>query len=358
MKKIKSFCLSVLVFSLILTLNGRIFAKQAEEAPASVNIKLSFAGDCTLGMDHTRGYANSFYNVFDKQKGNFAYFFENVKPIFEADDLTIVNLEGPLTDKNTSAKKEFTFKGLPSFTNILKEGSVEAVNFANNHNMDYKQGGFDDTLKHLSEAGIGVFVSPKEYITEVKGIKVGFLGYKGWSAGAKNEIKADIQALKDKGARLVTVSFHWGIERANVPNKTQTDLGHWAIDSGADLVVGHHPHVMQGIEKYKDKYIVYSLGNFCFGGNRNPTDKDTFIFTQQFTFDYKEGTYNLTKDEVKIHPVMVSSVKNLNDFKPTPAQGADFERIAKRLNDYSAKVNKEKIYLPIVSFSDENKINS
>ncbi len=351
MKKIKLFCLNILVLLLNMSMITGVFAQEPEDTKNTVSIKLSFAGDCTLGMDHTRGYANSFFNVFDKQKGNFAYFFENVRDIFEADDLTIVNLEGPLTTKTTSAKNEFTFKGLPSFTNILKEGNVEAVNFANNHNMDYKQGGFDDTLKYLSEAGIGVFVSPKEYISEVKGIQVGFLGYKGWSSGIKNQVKTDIQALKDKGAVLVIVSFHWGIERANIPNKTQTDLGRWAIDSGADLVVGHHPHVMQGIEKYNQKYIVYSLGNFCFGGNRNPSDKDTFIFTQEFTFENKEGKYGPTNNEIKIHPVTVSSVKNLNDFKPTPAQGADFDRIGKRLNDYSAKVNKEKITLPIELFT-------
>ncbi len=351
MKMLNIFYLIVIILGIRQPVNA---IEQLQSEADVVSVKLSFAGDCTLGMDHSRGYWNSFSSVFDKQNGNFAYFFENVRPIFEADDLTIVNLEGPLTDKSTIVKKEFNFKGLPSYTNILKEGSVEAVNFANNHSMDYNQAGFDDTIKYLTEAEIGYFVSPVEYITDVKGVKIGCLGYKGWSSGIKNQVKSDIQALRDKGVNLVIVNFHWGIERANIPNKTQIELAHSAIDSGADLIIGHHPHVMQGIEKYNGKYIVYSLGNFCFGGNRNPDDKDTFIFTQKFTYDKQEGILNLIEDEIKIHPVMVSSVKNLNDFKPTPAEGADFDRIVKRINDYSSKINKEKINLPIEAFSVEN----
>ena len=102
-------------------------------------------------------------------------------------------------------------------------------------------------------------------------------------AGIKDSMVANIQRARSEGAQVVLVYIHWGIEREYVPNETQMMLGHAAIDAGADLVVGSHPHVIQGYEKYQDRYIVYSLGNFCFGGNSNPDDKDCMVFQQTFT---------------------------------------------------------------------------
>ena len=89
--------------------------------------------------------------------------------------------------------------------------------------------------------------------------------------------------MKKAGAQIIIVNFHWGIEKQYTPDENQKALAHLAIDEGADLVIGHHPHVLEGIEKYNGKYICYSLGNFCFGANRNPKDKDTMIFQQTFT---------------------------------------------------------------------------
>ena len=109
-------------------------------------------------------------------------------------------------------------------------------------------------------------------------------------------------------------------------------LGHLAIDEGADLVCGHHPHVLQGIETYKGKNIVYSLGNFCFGGNSSPSDMDTMIFQQIFTFENGE---KVEDQNARIIPCMVSSVKTRNDFRPTPATGEDAKRILQRMNEYS-----------------------
>jgi poly-gamma-glutamate synthesis protein (capsule biosynthesis protein) len=297
-------------------------------------IIITAAGDCTLGTDESFAYTGSFMDEFEKQNKDYGYFFKNVKDIFSNDDLTIVNLETTLTTATKKADKQFRFKGLPEFTEIIKAGDIETVNIANNHTMDYLEKGYSDTIENLKAAEIGFFGNNHIYTTTIKGIKIGLLGYKGWSNGddVKNQIKTDIENLKEDNCQLVIVNFHWGIERDNYPNSVQKDLGRFAIDNGADLVLGHHPHVIQGIEKYKDKYIVYSLGNFCFGGNRNPSDKDTFIFQQ--TFEFKNGE-KVNNDEINIIPCSVSSVKSRNNYQPTPVYDEEAERILKRIEEYS-----------------------
>lgn len=297
-------------------------------------ITISAAGDCTLGTDESFGYSGSFMEEFEKQNRNYGYFFENVREIFANDDLTIVNLETTLTNATKKAEKKFRFKGLPEFTEIIKMGNIEAVNIANNHTMDYLEQGYNDTIENLKKADIGFFGNNHKYVTTIKDIKIGLLGYNGWSnsENVKKQIKNDIESLKADGCQLVIVSFHWGIERENYPNSVQKDLGRFTIDSGADLVLGHHPHVIQGIENYKGKYIVYSLANFCFGGNRNPSDKDTFIFQQ--TFEFKNGE-KTDSDKINIIPCSVSSVKHRNNYQPTPVEGDEAKRILQRIEKYS-----------------------
>lgn len=329
----------IIFLPLIIFLSSTAFQTyEKQPKPVKTTVTLSFAGDCTLGYDDARGYGGSFMNEFDKQNQNYGYFLGNVVGIFEKDDLTVVNLEGPLTDAQTRANDQFVFKGPPEFTNILTQGSVEAVNVANNHTYNYLKQGYADTLENLEKAGIESFGNSKTAIVEAKGVKIGLLGYVGFIASKplKEQIKKDIEQIKLDGAQIVVVSFHWGFETHNYPNDAQKDLGHYAVDCGASLVVGHHPHVMQGIEQYNDAYIVYSLGNFCFGGNRNPADKDTFIFQQQFTFTDGVNTASSTK----IIPCLISSVKTRNDFKPTPATGEDYTRITERLKQYSEPLKK------------------
>lgn len=260
-------------------------------------------------------------------------FFAGVKDIFENDDLTLVNLETTFTTAKKKAKKTFRFKGDPSYVNILKEGSVEMVNIANNHIYDYLQKGFDYTIETLEQAGI--LYSGEGHIAffETKGITIASLGYCGWSTSIKDQVKRDIEDVRAK-ADLVIVSFHWGKERSNYPNEIQKELGRFAIDQGADLVAGHHPHVIQGIEKYQGRYIVYSLGNFCFGGNRNPKDKDTFIFQNEFIF--RDG--QLKESQCKIIPCRISSVTHVNDYQPTVLEGEEAQRVMNRILKYSSSL--------------------
>ena len=299
---------------------------------AEISITISVVGDCTLGTDENFNYARSL-NAYYEKNGP-AYFLKNVKSIFESDDLTIANLEGTFTDLKTRADKTYAFKGPAEFVKILTSSSIEAVTLANNHSRDYGMQSLTDTRNTLDSAGVIHFGYDVTKVVEVKGIKVGLVGIYEliYHTGRAQQVKDNIAKVKSEGADIVIVIFHWGIERDAAPNSHQTMLGRLAIDEGADLVCGHHPHVLQGIETYKGKNIVYSLGNFCFGGNSNPSDKDTMIFQQTFT---------VTKDGVKddnvtnVIPCSLSSERNRNNYQPTPATGSEAERIMKKIKDRS-----------------------
>ena len=302
---------------------------------AEVSITISAAGDCTLGTDERFNYARSLNAYYEKNGAS--YFFKNVKHIFEADDLTIANMEGTFTDSTTRANKTFAFKGPAEFVNILTSGSVEAVTLANNHSKDYGAQSLTDTRNTLDAAGVVHFGYDQTAIVNVKGVKIGLIGIYELAdhLGRATQLKNNIAKVKAEGAQLIIVNFHWGIERDYVPNSNQTTLARLAIDEGADLVCGHHPHVLQGIETYKGKNIVYSLGNFCFGGNSNPSDKDTMIFQQTFTI-----TKNGVKEDnvTNIIPCSLSSEKNRNNYQPTPTTGEEATRILNKIQKYSAKI--------------------
>lgn len=304
------------------------------------SITISFAGDVTMGNYKGSSYYGTFDNEFQNRNGNFDYFFENVKDIFINDDLSVVNLEGPLTTAQNAKVKKFAFKGDPSYVNILKSGNIEAVSIANNHSEDYFEEGIEDTKFILEENNINYFGLGEKAIIDTNGIKVGLLGYNGWPENYTeenlNNMKTDIEELR-KEADMVAVYFHWGVERAYTPNQTQKDFAHNAIDYGSDLVIGAHPHVLQGIEEYKGKYIAYSLGNFCFGGNKNPSDKDSMIYQQTFNFENNE----LVGIEVpKIIPCSISSTNSRNDYKPTVLQGSESERVLNKIKSISESLNK------------------
>ena len=265
------------------------------------------------------------------------YFFENVYDIFSQDDFSIVNLEGPLTLAEEAREGQvYSIKGDPSYANLLVCGDIEAVSMANNHRLDYGQAGSEDTVKALKDAEIAYAYDSNVAVYEVdeKGIRIGFVSVNEVSNGwvVEQQLEEGIKSLKEQDVDLIFACCHWGIEREYYPEEYQMSLGRKCIDWGADLVIGHHPHVLQGIEEYQGKFIVYSLGNFCFGANRNPQDKDTMLFQQTFTF--VEGEKQEDK-EIKIIPCYVSSVTSRNDFKPTPATGAEAQRIIDRVNEYS-----------------------
>ncbi|MBN6189371.1 CapA family protein [Aneurinibacillus sp. BA2021] len=307
-------------------------APAPKEKNRSARVLVSAVGDVTIGTDEGFAYAGSFPQ--EVEKNGYAYFGKHISSLFMKDDITIANLETTLTTAKAKAVKTFRFKGTPEYARILTLSGIDTVNLANNHTHDYLQKGYDDTVRTLAQYGIGYFGYAKKEIRQVKGVSVGLLGYEGWENTAKlrRSIAADIEKLRQQGAHIVIVSFHWGVERSNHPNTTQRGLGQHAIRSGADLVLGHHPHVMQGIEQYHGKYIVYSLGNFMFGGNRNPSDKDTFIFQQMF--HVQDGKLADTR-EIRLIPASISSVKERNNYQPVPLSGAEGKRVLARLKNYT-----------------------
>ena len=303
-----------------------------------VSLTLSVVGDCTLGTDETFDYDTSL-NVYYENYGA-DYFLQNVKDIFSADDLTIANFEGTLTDSDEREDKTFAFKAPASYASILTGGSVEAVNTANNHSHDYGEQSFNDTLAALDDAGIVHFGYDETAVMDVKGIKVGLVGiYELYDhLEREQQLKDNIAKVKADGAQLIVAIFHWGNETETVPDSNQTTLGRIAIDEGADLVCGHHPHVLQGIETYKGRNIVYSLGNFCFGGNSSPSDMDTMIYQQTFTID-ADG---VKKDNVtNIIPCSISSAAydGYNNYQPTPAEGDEATRILGKINERSSWIS-------------------
>lgn len=303
-----------------------------------VSLTLSVVGDCTLGTDETFDYDTSLNAYYENYGAD--YFLQNVKDIFSADDLTIANFEGTLTDSDEREDKTFAFKAPASYASILTGGSVEAVNTANNHSHDYGDQSFDDTLAALDDAGIVHFGYDETAVMDVKGIKVGLVGiYELYDhLEREQQLKDNIAKVKADGAQLIVVIFHWGNETETVPDSNQTTLGRIAIDEGADLVCGHHPHVLQGIETYKGRNIVYSLGNFCFGGNSSPSDMDTMIYQQTFTID-ADG---VKKDNVtNIIPCSISSsaYDGYNNYQPTPAEGDEATRILGKINERSSWIS-------------------
>ena len=311
--------------------------KQETPEVQETTITISAAGDCTLGTDEGFNYKRSFKGKYDAVQDP-AYFFQNVQPVFAQDDLTIVNMEGTLTEETTREPKQFAFKGDAEYAKILTAGAVETANLANNHSFDYGKKSYEDTITALEAEGISSFGYERTAVMDIKGVKVGLAGVYELAEhiDCKQDLLDNIASLKEQGAQIIIVSFHWGQEKENVPNDVQVELAHTAIDNGADLVLGHHPHVLQGIEDYKGKNIVYSLGNFCFGGNSAPSDMDTMIFQQTFTV--KDG--KLQEDNVtNILPCKISSAyeEGYNNYQPILAEGEQKEKIFERLSEYSQK---------------------
>ncbi|MDR3354997.1 MAG: CapA family protein [Synergistaceae bacterium] len=292
--------------------------------PELTQVILSLAGDCTLGQSYGSASPRHFSAFYESKPKE--YFFEGVSGVFASDDITIVNLEGPLTRSTVIRGKpedgpKYWFKGAPEYAEILSAGSVEIANLANNHTRDFGDEGYRDTKAALAGAGVGYFGNDDVLTRQIRGIKIGFFGLSA-SAGA-GVIKERISALRRAGAQVIIASFHGGLPVATyIPTPAQKRAAYAAIDNGAAFVVEHHPHVLQGIEHYNGGVIAYSLGNFCFGGNTNPSDKDTMIFQIVITkmADKLYGTY-------RVIPASISSHDDYNDYRPRLLVGEEAKNV-------------------------------
>ena len=288
---------------------------------------LTFVGDCTFGSTPINWeYGGSFVQTVGD---DYDYPFANVRDIFENDDFTLANLEGPLTEVGAPQEKQFVFRGPPAYTQILTGSSVEAVTLANNHALDYGYEGRTATKEALTEAGVAFGAREESFLyTTESGLTVGV--YCDDFAFDKTHITESIAALREQGAEIVICAFHWGEERDYIPNQNEIDWGHVAIDAGADIVAGHHPHVLQTVEYYKNGVIFYSLGNFSFGGNANPSDTDSVIL-QQEVLRGPDGAVNL--GDLKAIPCSITSTPGLNDYQPKILAENDpaYERVLQKL---------------------------
>ncbi|RKH01690.1 CapA family protein, partial [Corallococcus sp. CA053C] len=311
-------------------------------------VTLVVGGDVTVG--------HHYQTYFDEQVGKgrsrdemFAYGFREVKPFATSGDLFVVNLECPYTDSEEKLPKNFNFRARPELVNVLTAGGVGVVSLANNHMMDYGAQGLLDTLTTLEAARIPFFGAGRNLaearrpaIVTAGGLRIAFLGY--FFLGTRNieppqvyatettpgvaghfsdveemerMLREDITAAKAQ-ADLVLPFFHWGIEGNTTPEPYQVRLAHAAIDAGAAGVLGSHPHVLQSMELYRGAPVLYSLGNFVFGGNWNPRDKRSVLWRARFsTAGYlSSDVLPLRTDRYPEFPV-----------QPVPVTGAEAEGV-------------------------------
>lgn len=323
MKKIRRMLLMILGCLLLM---GFISASAEQETETFV---LTFVGDCTLGALPSQ--QNIEVGIIRTVGTDYSYPFRNVAEYFRNDDATFINLEGPLTDEGYPADKTYPFRGPTDFIHILTENSIDMASLANNHTMDYGKVGYESTIFLLQEHEIPYVEQDCTLLMTLdRGLKVGVYGMTYYSLDAA-KMKAGIASLREQGAELVIVAPHWGYEGNYRANDQQKELAHAAIDGGADIVWGSHPHVLQPVEEYGDGIIYYSMANFCFGGNGKPDDFDTALL-QQKVIRHADGRVEL--GELKIVPCSISSSRWQNNFQPTPLEPgtAEYDRVISKLD--------------------------
>jgi len=287
------------------------------EPDGSVVLTITATGDFTIGGD-SRKSSSIWDKELKKQGGDPNFCLANVRDILASDDMTIVNFEGTLTESTyiPSSKKNnsFLFSAPTSYASILPNNSIEAVSLENNHVMDHGSDAYQDTKNALSNAGVVWSNSETVGVYEVKGVRIAMLSYlciDHWDT-LWTQVPNDIANAKAE-YDLVIVSFHWGYEKDYAPRDNQIKMGRLAVDSGADLVLGHHSHRINPIEEYNGVYICYSLGNFCFAGNNKPDDMNSYIFQAKL----RVGEDGVSSEGFRIIPISISSSTSYNNFQPT-----------------------------------------
>ncbi|MBQ4640067.1 MAG: CapA family protein [Clostridia bacterium] len=277
----------------------------AVPALAEDSVTISFVGDCSIGDSaQYMDYESSYHTCLNKN--GMEWPFSLVKHYLEADDLTVANLEVVFTNRRQHADKVYYLKGNPENVQCLTLGSIEMVNTINNHSFDFFEKGYDDTLQVLEDAGISHFGSYRPgkeggydnlATVEIKGIRFGFLGFSYPQDSDQKRIAQRIETLKnEQSCDVVVVSLHWGRETHMTPESWQYKYAKQVMDAGADMIWGHHPHVIQPIHFYNGKPILYSTGNFTFG-TMSHVDPSTGIFQVTFQRD-GEGNVDVTKLQV------------------------------------------------------------
>ena len=306
-------------------------------------IILTFGGDVVLGgrekyYDFPDGFPS-----YVKERGK-KWPFSSLTSLFEEDDLTVINLECTIKDDSTGEdlKKAWRFRGLPSYVEILNSGGIDAVNIANNHTIDYGDEGYKSTLQALNEK-IMYFGNSINVIKEIKGVKFGFGGCRETTYRSDpGIIERDIAELRQNGADYIIYQCHWGVEYSANHNVLQEAMARTCQRAGADLVIGHHPHVVQGIDWIDNMPVIYSIGNLMFGGTIKLTTYDAILVQLKYY-----PNRNLSKAELQIIPILTSTSADLkiNDYRPTLAFGSDSLRILRQVQKDTGFLLTDKIRL-------------
>ena len=330
----------------------------------SKRLILSFLGDCTLGMNEIDHGKKKSLDYYISQFG-MDYPFERVRYILEQDDLTVANLECVLSDStdglDRTTKKTYNFRAYESYVKILERGSVEAVTVANNHIGDYGQPGFDATKRVLEASSVRWFGSTElggqACVFEKDGIRIGLVGsHVSYYWQHTEELEALLKDLREeKGCQVIIAVIHAGVEYAKRHDDNQTKMARRFIRWGADIVVGHHPHVLQGYELLEDVPVYWSLGNFVFAGNFNLKTKYTAILQLALSFD---GSGRFMGSRANIIPCRLSEHEEINYYQPFPVTGDDAQRAIRklqydtqepwRLRDYTENIGAVQEFVPAV----------
>lgn len=296
--------------------DNEMIGDMTEPEPTKFDINLTFVGDVMLASYKNQTTSKSF-NEYANEKEQ-TYFFEKVYDIFANDDFTTVNLENVFTDKELKEKPKdhdpaYWYRSKTSNVGILTSSSIEGVSLANNHTYDYGQTGYDDTVKTVSDAGLYWGTNENTFYYEKNGYKIAVICHGLWGEWQADAI---ITRLKEaeKESDYQIVFYHGGKERLHAPEAWKQRASRKLIDNGADLVIGNHPHVLQPREEYNGKEIIYSIGNFCFGGSSRPENR-TIIYQKTLTIDIE--TMTVKEEASNIIPCYVYT-GDRNNYQPTP----------------------------------------
>ena len=294
-------------------------------------VRITFLGDCTLGGESPAPYPGlSFAKRIEDNGPDFP--FRELRQLTEHDDLTVANLEGVLTDRSLKKKdKKYNFRGASSYAEILTLGSVECVTLANNHSHDYGNSGYSDTKAALESAGICWFdVNASAMWENSEGLRIGFIGVDGSLSGNRNKaFIRQAQRLRAYGCAVVITVMHAGEEYScTPPSKYQKQITDRAVPY-SDLIIGHHPHVVQGYTVLDGVPVVYSLGNCVFGGNTRPKDLDAL--SVQAVLHFTDGAPD--RMDLHFYPISVTSDSRYNNYSPRLLSGKDAERVLKKMAD-------------------------
>lgn len=309
-------------------------------AHAQDEIVLTLGGDCVLGTREEWKQRGDTFDTLIAEKG-MDWCFEAIADPFRNDDISLINLEGVLQDNRTGHQrgKQFTFRGEPSYIGILQSAGIEQVNLANNHYIDFGSSGRESTRRALEAGGIGYSGYTYRSICEISGYKIGFAGCRETVySERKTPMYNDLKALKKAGCDVIIYSCHWGREYSPTHNQKQRRMADYALQNGADIVVGTHPHCVQGIEARKGGVILWSLGNLVFGGTHDMTTFDGLVVQARLQFE--NGRY--TGVALTLLPVLTSGDRPRNNFRPEWAEGEDAARILQLVqNDSSMPISRE-----------------